>query len=183
MNHLKKNKLILFLSLLIITSCIGIPESVTPVNEFELERYLGKWYEIARLDHSFERGLEQVSAEYSLREGGGVVVRNRGYSTDKQEWKEASGKALFVNEEDKGHLKVSFFGPFYGSYIIFELDKEDYQYAFISGPNLNNLWFLSRTPTVDQVMMDHFIMQASALGFNTDELIYVNQTPKNTDNN
>lgn len=176
---MKKNKLILFMSLLIISSCVGIPESVTPVNNFDLNRYLGKWYEIARLDHSFERGLEQVSAEYSLREGGGVVVKNRGYSTDKQKWKEATGKAFFVSEEDKGHLKVSFFGPFYGSYIIFELDEEDYQYAFISGPNMDNLWFLSRTQTVTQEMINHFTKQASALGFNTNELIFVNQTSKN----
>lgn len=160
-----------------------MPESVTPINDFELDRYLGKWYEVARLDHSFERGLEQVSAEYSLREDGGVVVKNRGYSTEKQEWKEASGKAFFVNEQDKGHLKVSFFGPFYGSYIIFELDKENYQYAFISGPNVKNLWFLSRTPTVKKEMMDHFIKQAKALGFNTEELIFVNQTPAKADNN
>ena len=152
-----------------------MPESISPVNNFELNRYIGKWYEIARLDHSFERGLEQVSAEYSLRKGGGVVVKNRGYSTAKQEWKEAVGKAFFVNEESKGHLKVSFFGPFYGSYIIFELDEEEYQYAFISGPNLKNLWFLSRTQTVAPAMIDQFVKKANELGFNTEELIFVNQ--------
>ena len=158
-----------------LTSCVGMPESVTPISDFELNRYLGKWYEVARLDHSFERGLEQVSAEYSVREGGGVVVKNRGYSTEKQKWKEAKGKAFFVDEANQGHLKVSFFGPFYGSYIIFELDHEDYQYAFISGPNLKYLWFLSRTPMVEQKLMDHFIARASALGFNTKELILVKQ--------
>lgn len=163
------------LSTLVVSSCVGMPESISPVNNFELNRYLGKWYEIARLDHSFERGLEQVSAEYSLRKGGGVVVKNRGYSTAKQEWKEAVGKAFFVNEESKGHLKVSFFGPFYGSYIIFELDEEEYQYAFISGPNLKNLWFLSRTQTVAPAMIDQFVKKANELGFNTEELIFVNQ--------
>ena len=116
-----------------------------------------------------------MSAEYSLRKGGGVVVKNRGYSTAKQEWKEAVGKAFFVNEESKGHLKVSFFGPFYGSYIIFELDEEEYQYAFISGPNLKNLWFLSRTQTVAPAMIDQFVKKANELGFNTEELIFVNQ--------
>ena len=175
MNHLDKKIAILFITLFFLNGCLGAPESVTPINDFELDRYLGKWYEIARLDHSFERGLSQVSAEYSLREDGGVVVKNKGYSTEKQEWKEAVGKAFFVNEENKGHLKVSFFGPFYGSYIIFELDKDDYQYAFISGPNVKYLWFLSRTQTVDQALIEHFLQSANALGFNTDELIYVNQ--------
>ena len=171
-------KVHLVIASLLLVSCVGIPSTVTPVNEFEIDRYLGKWYEIARLDHSFERGLEQVSAEYSLREDGGVAVKNRGYSAEKQEWKEALGKAFFVNEADLGYLKVSFFGPFYGSYIIFELDKENYQYAFISGPNLKYLWFLSRTKTVEQEMVDHFVKQASALGFNTDELIFVEQNSK-----
>lgn len=165
---------IIVMTLLCLGGCVGVTENITPVNEFELNRYLGKWYEIARLDHSFERGLEKVSAEYSMRDGGGVNVINRGYSQDKQEWKEAIGKAFFVNEEDRGHLKVSFFGPFYGSYIIFELDHENYQYAFIAGPNLKYLWFLSRTPQVDQELIDHFIEQASTLGFNTSKIIFVN---------
>jgi len=111
--------------------CLGYPDSVKPVNEFELERYLGKWYEIARFDHSFERGLESVTAEYSLRDDGGVIVKNRGYSIEKKEWSESVGKAYFVKETSTGYLKVSFFGPFYGSYVIFELDKKDYQYGII----------------------------------------------------
>jgi apolipoprotein D and lipocalin family protein len=88
-----------------------------------LERYLGKWYEIARLDHSFERGLEKVSATYSLRDDGGVRVENRGFSQKKNTWKAAEGKAYFVRDSNEGYLKVSFFGPFYGSYVIFELDQ------------------------------------------------------------
>ncbi|MGH1538697.1 MAG: lipocalin family protein [Gammaproteobacteria bacterium] len=164
--------------LFLLSGCVGVPSSVTPISDFELDRYLGTWYEIARLDHSFERGLEQVSANYSLREEGGVTVTNRGYSIEKQEWEEAVGKAFFVGESDLGHLKVSFFGPFYGSYIIFELDEEAYQYAFISGPNLKYLWFLSRTKTVEPELLDHFVHQAKKLGFNIDELIFVNQIPK-----
>lgn len=181
---MKINKLVFVILLLLLSSCVGIPNSVTPVNNFELNRYLGKWYEIARLDHSFERGLEQVSAEYSLRDvGGGVSVKNRGYSIERQEWEQALGKAFFVDETSQGHLKVSFFGPFYGSYIIFELDHEDYQYAFISGPNLKYLWFLSRTQTVEQGLIDHFIKRASKIGFNTDELIFVNQNPAKSSKN
>lgn len=166
-------KLIAAVSILFLAGCTGIPDSVVPVKGFELSRYLGQWYEIARLDHSFERGLEQVTAEYSLREDGGVSVMNRGFSPKKNEWTEAEGKAYFVGESDEGFLKVSFFGPFYGSYIVFELDQDDYQYAFVSGPNTKYLWLLSRTPTVDPDLMTRFTETAAELGFDTDELILV----------
>jgi len=167
-------KLILGLAALILVGCLKMPDSVTPVTEFKLERYLGKWYEIARLDHSFERGLEQVSAEYSLREDGGVRVINRGFSKKKDSWSEAEGKAYFVDDPSEGYLKVSFFGPFYGSYVVFELDKENYQYAFVSGPNTSYLWFLSRTPTVEKDLLEKFVQRARELGFDTENLIYVN---------
>jgi len=173
-NHVKNLKFLPFLLFpIFLTACTGMPTGVKPVSPFELDRYLGKWYEIARLDHSFERGLEQVTAEYSLREGGGVRVLNRGFSTKKGEWDEAEGKAIFVGDENTGYLKVSFFGPFYGSYVIFELDQEDYSYAFISGPNTSYLWLLSRTPTVDEAVMAKFRERAGALGFDLDELILV----------
>lgn len=155
--------------------CLGMPEGVQPVRGFELQRYLGSWYEIARLDHSFERGLTRVTAEYSLRDDGGVRVVNRGYSTDDSEWREAVGKAYFVEDEDLGYLKVSFFGPFYGSYVVFELDQEGYQYAFISGPDTSYLWLLARTPTVNVAVLQRFIERAQELGFDTDELILVEQ--------
>ncbi|WP_246439364.1 lipocalin family protein [Teredinibacter franksiae] len=153
-----------------------MPEKVTPVNGFNVDKYLGTWYEIARLDHSFERGLENVTANYSLREDGGVMVTNRGYLQAKSEWKEAEGKAYFVNEEDEGYLKVSFFGPFYGSYVIFELERENYDYAFVSGPDLSYLWLLSRTPKLDKNVVDEFKKSAGALGFDVDSLIFVNHT-------
>ena len=167
-------KLILGVVSLFLSGCLGMPESVMPVKEFELDKYLGKWYEIARLDHSFERGLEQVTAEYSLREGGGVRVKNRGFSKKKNKWSEAEGKAFFVGKSSEGYLKVSFFGPFYGSYVVFELDKENYQYAFVSGPNTSYLWFLSRTPTVEKDLLEKFVQRARELGFDTENLIYVN---------
>ena len=154
---------------------MGMPESVTPVKDFELDRYLGKWYEIARLDHSFESGLERVTAEYSLREGGGVVVKNRGFSRKKNKWSEAEGKAFFVGKSSEGYLKVSFFGPFYGSYVVFELDKENYQYAFVCGPNTSYLWLLSRRPAVTEDLLARFIKQAQKRGFETEKLIYVIQ--------
>jgi apolipoprotein D and lipocalin family protein len=160
----------------IFSGCLGMPEAVTPVKEFEIEKYLGKWYEIVRLDHPFERGLECVTAEYSLREDGGVKVVNRGFSVEKNQWREAQGKAFFVNESNEGYLKVSFFGPFYGAYVVFELDRDNYQYAFVTGPNKSYLWLLSRTQTVASDLLTQFFGKAKKLGYETDKLIYVNQT-------
>ena len=158
---------------LFLSGCMGMPKGVHPVNEFDLKRYLGKWYEVARLNHSFERGLNNVTAEYSMRDDGGVKVVNKGFSIADNRWKEAEGKAYFARGHDEGYLKVSFFGPFYGSYIVFELDKENYQYAFLSGNSTSYLWFLSRTPTVSKELMERFVRISKELGFNTDSLIYV----------
>jgi apolipoprotein D and lipocalin family protein len=119
--------------------------------------------------------LEQVTAEYSLRQAGGVWVKNRGFSPKKNQWKEAQGKAFFVGHSSEGYLKVSFFGPFYGSYVVFELDKDNYQYAFVSGPNTSYLWLLSRTPTVPADLLSRFVDKAGKLGFETDNLVYVRQ--------
>jgi apolipoprotein D and lipocalin family protein len=159
----------------ILSGCVGIPEGVKPVKNFQLERYLGTWHEIARLDHSFERGLSKVTADYSLREDGGINVVNRGFSADNNAWQEAQGKAYFVNDADEGHLKVSFFGPFYGSYIVFELDTIGYQYAFISGPDKDYLWLLARTPTVKPEVINQFISMSKSIGFDTSALIFVHQ--------
>ena len=159
---------------LILSGCLGMPETVTPVENFELNRYLGKWYEIARLDHSFERGLERITAEYSMRDDGGVAVVNRGYSIADEDWEVSEGKAYFVDDENKGYLKVSFFGPFYGSYVIFEIDQEDYGYAFVSGPDTSYLWLLSRTPQVQQELIEKFKRMSKERGFDPSKLIFVN---------
>jgi apolipoprotein D and lipocalin family protein len=164
--------ILLILSTLFLGGCLGMPDNVSPVKDFQLDRYLGKWYEIARLDHSFERGLQQVTAEYALRDDGGVSVKNRGFSTDKKAWSEAIGKAYFVNDPGEAYLKVSFFGPFYGSYVIFELGK-NYEYAFVSGPDLSYLWLLSRKKEVDPAVMSRFIKKSQELGFDTNELLLV----------
>ena len=169
------NKLVFCILSFLLSGCLGYPANVKPIKNFELEKYLGKWYEIARLNHSFERGLEKVTAEYTLRDDGGIRVKNRGFSSNTNKWKEAEGKAYFVREPDEGYLKVSFFGPFYGSYVVFELDKENYQYAFVSGPNESYLWFLSRTPNVNDELMAKFVEKAKNMGFRTEGLIYVNQ--------
>ena len=170
-------KILMIMAIGLISACTGIPEGVEPVSDFELNRYLGKWYEIARLDHSFERDLSRVTADYSLREDGGVRVLNRGFDEEKSEWQEAEGKAYFVGAPNLGHLKVSFFGPFYGSYIIFELD-DDYRYAMVSGPNKSYLWLLSRTPNVSDEVKSRFIQRAGELGFDSGALIFVDQQPQ-----
>ena len=168
-------KILLIISSLILGGCLGMPQTVKPVTDFELQNYLGKWYEIARLDHSFEEGLSQVTAEYSLRDDGGVSVLNRGYLASDDEWKEAEGKAYFVNSESEGYLKVSFFGPFYGSYVVFALERDNYDYAFISGPNTDYLWLLARTATVEPEVINQFVQMAKERGFDTDKLIFVEQ--------
>lgn len=168
-------KYLLIIISLALSGCLGMPESVKPVSDFEINKYLGKWYEIARLDHSFEEGLSQVTAEYTLKDDGGVSVLNRGFLASENEWKEAEGKAYFVNSESEGYLKVSFFGPFYGSYVVFELDSDNYQYAFVSGPNTDYLWLLARTPSVDQELKDMFVQMVKERGFDTKRLIFVEQ--------
>ena len=154
-------------------ACTGVPEGVPVVEDFDLDRYLGTWYEIARLDHSFERGLEKVTADYSLRDDGGVHVVNRGYDAAKGEWDEAIGKAYFVGSRDTGQLKVSFFGPFYGGYNIVELDRQNYEYSMVAGPNRSYLWILARSPDIDRATLDSLVGRAASLGFPADELIFV----------
>jgi len=157
------------------TACVGIPENLKPVDAFEADRYLGTWYEIARLDHAFERGLTRVTATYSFRADGGLKVVNRGWSARDQAWKTATGKAFFVQGPARGYLKVSFFGPFYGSYVIFGLDKAGYQYALVAGPDKSYLWLLSRTPAMDPARQRELITLAQSLGFDTGRLVLVEQ--------
>ncbi|MFM2485675.1 lipocalin family protein [Celerinatantimonas yamalensis] len=157
-----------------LTGCTSLPDGVSPVQNFSSQRYLGKWYEIARLDHHFEKGLTDVTATYSLRNDGGLEVINRGYSPEKERWKQAKGKAYFVKSTDTGYLKVSFFGPFYGTYAVIDLDK-NYQYSLVAGPDKSYLWILSRTPTLPQAIQQRLINKAKSLGFDTSKLVMVNQ--------
>ena len=165
-------KRLMLVFVFLLAGCTGIPEGIEPVDNFELEPYLGTWYEIARLDHSFERGLSNATAQYSLREDGGVSVLNRGYRTEKGAWDEAAGKAYFIGDPSVGRLKVSFFGPFYGGYNVFELG-ENYEYSMIAGPDRSYLWILAREPQLPQAMLDELLVKAEAAGYDTSELIYV----------
>lgn len=154
--------------------CTGMPEGVEPVTGFDAERYLGKWHEVARLDHSFERDLIEVTAEYSRRDDGGIRVLNSGTHRFSGERKQAEGKAYFVGDSAVGHLKVSFFGPFYGSYIVFELG-DNYDYAFVAGFNTDYLWLLAREPSVTPAVKQRFLQRATALGFDTEALIWLTE--------
>jgi len=169
-----KTRLLSLLAVAVLVSgCTGIPAGVEPVRDFELERYLGTWHEIARLDHPFERGLERITATYELRADGGVRVLNRGIEVKEGTWREAEGKAYFIGSPDVGRLKVSFFGPFYGAYNIMALDEEGYRWAMICGPDTDYLWILSREPALPEGVLERLLALASAKGFDTGKLVYV----------
>lgn len=158
---------------LLLSGCaLGPPPGVVPVSGFDLSRYLGQWYEIARLDHSFERGMTDVSARYRLREDGSVEVVNRGYEPAKGRWREAVGTARFIGEPTRGSLKVSFFGPFYGGYHIAALD-DDYRWSLVVGPDTGYAWILARDKTLPEGTRERLVQHAAALGIATNDLIWV----------
>lgn len=163
--------------MMLLTACSGVPQGLQPVSGFELERYLGRWYEIARLDHSFEHGLTHVTAEYRLLPEGRVEVINRGFDPAKAAWRDAKGVARFQGARDIGSLEVSFFGPFYGGYNVLVLDA-DYRYALVAGPSRDYLWILARDPQLDRATLEALVARAKEWGFATDALIYVDQTPR-----
>ena len=152
------------------------PEGLTSVSPFDVNRYLGKWYEIARLDHSFERGLTDVSATYSLKQDNSLAVINRGFNVKNDEWKSATGRALFTGSTNQGSLKVSFFGPFYGGYHVLALDQTGYQWALVAGPDRDYLWILARTKILAPDIREQLVTQAKKMGFATDKLIWVSHT-------
>lgn len=162
-------------ALVLLAGCTLAPRGITPVESFELERYLGRWYEIARLDHRFERGLSRVTADYSRRPDGGIEVVNRGYHAGKGEWTQVRGRAYPLDSPTRGSLKVSFFWPFYAGYHVIALDRGDYGYALVCGPSRDYLWILARTPSLDAEITRQLIAKAELLGFATDGLIFVDQ--------
>lgn len=164
---------------LLVSSCgVSIPKGATAVKPFKENRYLGKWYEIARLDMRFEKNLNNVTATYTASYDGTLKVENKGYDYKKNEWKEAIGKAKFVNSHDEGRLKVSFFGPFYAGYNVIAI-TDDYQQALVAGDNLKYLWILSRSTTIPESTKDKFLAEAKRIGYNTDNLIWVEHTKDN----
>ncbi len=155
----------------------SIPEGAVAVKPFYKEKYLGKWYEIARLDFKYERDLDNTTAEYSLNDDGTIKVVNQGYNTKKGKWTEAIGKAKFVGEENIAMLKVSFFGPFYSGYNVIAIDEE-YRYALVAGQSLDYLWILSRDTTIPDEIKNKYLKIAQEIGYNTSELIWVKHDRK-----
>jgi apolipoprotein D and lipocalin family protein len=166
--------LILLTTLVLCWSCssVTIPAGATAVTHFDKSKYLGTWYEVARLDFYFERNLVNTTANYSLNDDGSIKVVNRGYEPFKKVWKESAGKAKFVGPEDVGMLKVSFFGPFYAGYNVIALDS-NYQYALVAGENLSYLWILSRQKSIPDSVRKEYLALAKRIGYKTEDLIWL----------
>ena len=165
-------------TLIFLAGCTGRPNGLEPVSPFDINRYQGVWYEIMRLDHSFERGLTNVTATYNLRDDGTVGVLNRGFDRDKCRWKEADGTARFQGDRTVASLSVTFFWPFAGGYHVFALDQENYGYALVAGPSHDYLWVLARWPDLPAKIKNDLVDRAREHGFPTDELILVNHSRK-----
>ena len=171
---LRSDALPLFLALAaLVAGCTGKPEGVEAVRPFDIQRYKGEWFEIMRLDHSFERGLTNVTANYTLRDDGSVGVLNKGFDRKNCRWKEADGRAVFQGERDTASLSVTFLWPFAGGYHVFALDQHDYGWALVSGPSRSYLWILARRPNLDVDLRNRLIGMARERGFPVDQLIPV----------
>lgn len=173
-----KTLMLSLLGIFALNSCATAPEGAVVIVPFNLEKYLGTWYEIARMDFRFERDLNNVTATYSLNKDGTVKVNNQGYNYLTKEWKQAIGKAKLAGKPDEAKLKVSFFGPFYSPYNVIELDEE-YKYALVVGKNLKYIWILSREKTIPEEIKQKYLQKAEKLGFNTSIFVW---TEHNTDN-
>lgn len=149
-----------------------IPVKARAVENFDVNRYLGTWYEIARFDFYFEKGLDNTSAQYSLDEKGNVKVLNSGFNVKKKKWKQAQGLAKFRGDKNVGALQVSFFGPFYSGYNVVALD-DNYQYALVAGKNLDYLWILSREKNIPEDIKQHYLAKAKEIGYDVSRLIWV----------
>lgn len=179
MNSRKKSVLaiaILTIALVSMASCESAPEKAVPVAGFDVFSYLGKWYEIARLDFKHEKDMSNVTAEYYLNDDGSIKVVNRGYDYVDGEWKESVGKAKFIGDPTVGALKVSFFGPFYSGYNVIALD-DNYQTALVVGKDTNYMWILSRTTAIPDTTKLEYLALASKLGFDVNKLVWVDQGP------
>lgn len=175
-NSIRK-ALIGVVGILSFNSCSNIPEGAKAVTPFEKEKYLGKWYEVARMDFRFERDLNNTTANYSVNSDGSIRVENRGFNYRTRQWKQAIGKAKFVGDQNVARLKVSFFAFFYSGYNVIALDKE-YKYALVAGKNLSYLWILSRETTIPEDIKQNYLKIAENLGFKTSELIWVEHDKK-----
>lgn len=163
----------------VLTSCKStIPKKAVAVTNFDKAKYLGKWFEIARLDYKWEKNLNNVTAEYSLKDEGTIKVDNRGYNVKKDKWEESIGKAKSVTKDDVGMLKVSFFGPFYSGYNVIAIDP-DYKYALVAGESLKYMWILSREKTIPESVKADYLIKAQEIGYNVLDLVWVEHDKAN----
>lgn len=179
--------ILFFLCSCIASCCADTPENVavsemTIIDGIDASQFLGTWYEIARLDHSYERGLDNVTTHYERHKDGSLSVINKGFNRQDEEWNTTEGTANFVEAANAdttylGKLKISFPHLSNSAYNIIALDKVYYNYMMVSGKKKETLWILSRTPELTYPIKQHLVSQARGLGFATDELIYVNQNP------
>lgn len=173
--HMLQTTALLLGATLLASGCaVHVPSNITPVQGFDVNKYAGQWYEIARIDHRFEKGLINTSAQYSLNPDGTVKVVNRGYNPEKKEWKESEGVAKFIGDKNVGALKVTFFGPFYGGYNVVDLDPA-YQVSMVIGQNTDYFWLLSRQKTMPQAQVMQALQKAGALGVDLNKVILVKQ--------
>ena len=176
MRSMKITQLILFAIMIPFIGACGDGIDKTTVKQLDIERYMGRWYEIARFDHHFERGKVGVTADYSLNDDGTIVVINSGYNNSLcAELETARGRAKQPNPKYPGRLKVSFFWIFYGQYNILELDSHEYNYALVGSSSDKYLWILCRTPQIQQETLEMLLQKATARGYDTSKLIYVEQ--------
>lgn len=178
---MKKRKAVIGAGALLAAAAVGtailmsnrqsMPDGVKAVRPFFAEKYLGKWYEVARMDFRHERNLSDVTAEYSLNMDGSIRVVNRGYNMVKNRWEEAVGRAKFVNSRYEGALKVSFFGPFYSGYNVVAIDDE-YKYTLVVGRNLDYMWLLSREKTMPEDIKQAYLDKAAEIGFDVSQLVW-----------
>ena len=170
---MKSSRSAIFSFLLLLAAGCGRSTGHIPaVRDFDLPGYLGRWHEIARLPHRFERGLERVTAEYRAAPDGSITVTNRGVRG--KEPRSITGKAKLKYPEAQppvGELRVSFFGPFYSDYRIIEL-APDGQYAVVTGGTMDYLWILARTPRLDETELKGILTRLEALGFDVARLEY-----------
>jgi len=170
--NLIKSSLLGIFGIITFNSCSTIPDGAIAVKPFDKEKYLGKWYEIARMDFRFERDLNNTTANYSVNNDGSIKVDNRGFNYKTKQWEQAIGKAKFIGEQNVAMLKVSFFGPFYSGYNVIALDNE-YKYALVAGKSLNYLWILSREITIPEDVKQNYLKLAENLGYKTSELVWI----------
>lgn len=162
----------------LINSCsVKVPENVTVVKNFDVEKYAGNWYEIARFDFKYEKDMKNVSATYTLNEDGSIQVVNKGYDFIKNEWKEVKGKAKFVGDEDKAALKVSFFGPFYSGYNVVAMEP-NYENVLVFGESNDYIWILSRNKTIPENIKTKFLAKAKEAGYDLDRLVWTEHDDK-----